>query len=174
MGPVKFLVQWKEPERPNEEPTVVSVGLDHYVKHLNKRGYVYAEHWFPHDVLSREMSTGMSRVDTLEGLGITPTIVKVGDVLDGINAVRRMLDTCWIDPDRCAHGLEALKQYHRSWNDKLKTWEPKPRHDWSSHSADALRTFAMGFEAPRRKPPGKTSSRWFSRNKQSTTSWLRA
>ena len=46
-------------------------------------------------------------------------------------------------------------------------FKPKPLHDWSSHGADALRTFAMGFgddSAPkqerayqRAKKPGGTS-----------------
>jgi hypothetical protein len=122
------------------------VGLDHYAKVLEGKNYVWGSHYFPHDVAHKELSSGMSRADTLRGLGIEPEIVPQAAVLDGINAVRRMLDSSWIDPDRCERGLEALKQYRREWDDKLKTWKLKPRHDWSSHGADALRTFAMGYE----------------------------
>jgi phage terminase large subunit len=146
------------------------VGLDHYAKVLEEKDYVWGDHWFPHDIANKELSTGLSRVDTLRGLGIEPEIVPQAAVLDGINAVRRMLDSTWIDPERCERGLEALKQYRREWNDKMKTWSHRPRHDWSSHGADALRTFAMGFEerstAKKQKRP-----RWMPRM---TGSWLGA
>jgi phage terminase large subunit len=133
------------------------VGLDHYAKVLEGKNYVWGTHYFPHDIANKELSTGLSRVDTLRGLGIEPEIVPQAAVLDGINAVRRMLDSCWIDPERCDRGLEALKQYRREFDDKLKTWKQRPRHDWSSHGADALRTFAMGFEE--KKPVSKLKRR---------------
>jgi phage terminase large subunit len=146
------------------------VGLDHYAKVLEGRGYVWGDHFFPHDVANKELSTGHSRVDTLRGLGIEPEIVPQAAVLDGINAVRRMLDSTWIDPDRCERGLEALKQYRRDWDDKLKTWKMRPRHDWSSHGADALRTFAMGFEE-RSQTKRPKRRRW---SKRATGDWLGA
>ncbi len=146
------------------------VGLDHYAKVLEEKNYVWGDHYFPHDIANKELSTGLSRVDTLRGLGIEPIIVPQAAVLDGINAVRRMLDSTWIDPKRCERGLEALKQYRREWDDKLKTWKARPRHDWSSHGADALRTFAMGFEE--RKPARAFKKRrWVP---QMTGSWLGA
>jgi phage terminase large subunit len=122
------------------------VGLDHYAAVLKERGYVYGQHYFPHDVANKELSTGKSRVDTLKALGITPEVVPVSAVMDGINAVRRMLDQCWIDTERCGRGLEALKQYRREYDETLKDWKQRPLHDWTSHGADALRTFACGFE----------------------------
>lgn len=122
------------------------VGLDHYVAMLREKGYVYGQHYFPHDVAVRELGSGKSRVDTLRSLGVTPEVGVVHEVLDGINAVRRLLDQCWIDRERCARGLEALKSYRREYDDKLKDWKQRPLHDWSSHGADALRTFATGFE----------------------------
>jgi hypothetical protein len=57
-----------------------------------------------------------------------------------------MLDATWIDAERCARGIEALKQYRREYDDKLKDWKLNPLHDWASHGADALRTFAVGYE----------------------------
>jgi phage terminase large subunit len=146
------------------------VGLDHYAKVLEKKDYVWGEHFFPHDIAQRELSTGHSRADTLRGLGIDPTVVPQAAPLDGINAVRRMLDAAWIDPVRCERGLEALKQYRREWDDKLKTWKLRPRHDWSSHGADALRTFAMGFE-DRAKAKTLPKRRWAAR---AVGSWMGA
>lgn len=122
------------------------VGLDHYAAVLKEKGYIYRKHYFPHDIAHRELSTGKSRVDTLRSLGIEPEIGIQSDVMDGINAVRRMLDQCWFDEQRCSRGIEALRQYRREYDDKLKDWKARPLHDWTSHGADALRTFATGFE----------------------------
>jgi phage terminase large subunit len=126
------------------------VGLDHYARVLEDKkrehGILYAEHWFPHDIVHRELSSGLSRVDTLNGLGIEPNIIPLHNVLDGINVTRRMLDRTWIDPQRCERGLEALRQYRREYDERLKDWKSNPLHDWSSHGADALRTFAAGYD----------------------------
>ena len=122
------------------------VGLDHYAQVLKEKGYVYRDHYFPHDIAIRELSTGKSRVETLKHLGIEARVGEQSSVMDGINAVRRMLDQCWFDKERCERGLEALKQYRREYDDKLKDWKLRPLHDWTSHGADALRTFATGFK----------------------------
>ena len=58
---------------------------------------------------------------------------------------------CWFDADRCAPGLEALTQYRKRWNERLKQFEGTPEHDWASHGADAFR-----YPAVRHKPPKPT------------------
>lgn len=133
-------------------------GLDHYARVLDEKraahGWRYgggtdaapqAQHWFPHDVEVNELSTGVSRAATLRTLGIAPTVVPAANVLDGINATRRLLARAFVDETRCARGLAALQAYRREWDEATRTFKPRPLHDWSSHGADALRTFAMGF-----------------------------
>ena len=121
------------------------VGLDHYAQVLRDRGYIYRDHYFPHDIAAKELSTGKSRLETLKALGIAAQVGEMASVMDGINAVRRMLDQCWFDAERCERGIEALRQYQREYDDKLKDWKLRPLHNWASHGADALRTFATGF-----------------------------
>jgi hypothetical protein len=41
--------------------------------------------------------------------------------------------------------IEALKQYQRDWDDKSKTWRSRPKHDWTSHTADSVRYFFVGY-----------------------------
>lgn len=125
------------------------VGLDEYARILedrrNEHRWTYGKHYFPHDVSHRELGNqGKSRVDTLRSLGITPVVVGQSNVNDGINAVRQILDQCWIDERRCERGLNALRAYRREWSDKLQTFRDAPLHDSASHGADALRTFACG------------------------------
>jgi phage terminase large subunit len=135
------------------------VGLDFYAELLGKKGYIYDKHYAPHDIAVRELATGQSRVDTLSGLGIEVEVGLQSNVLDGINSVRRLLDSCWIDETRCARGLEALKAYRREFDDRLKTWKQRPRHGWESHGADALRTYATGYE-PKSKSAKLKARRW--------------
>ena len=48
--------------------------------------------------------------------------------------------------DSCKKLLDALRNYHRKFNDALQTFNAKPVHDWSSHACDALRCLAVGME----------------------------
>jgi phage terminase large subunit len=125
------------------------VGLDEYARILEDRRnlhrWTYGTHYFPHDVVHRELgNAGKSREDTLKKLGIIPKVVPQSNVNDGINAVRQLLDQSWIDEKRCDRGLQALRSYRREWSDKLQTFRDAPLHDAASHGADALRTFACG------------------------------
>jgi hypothetical protein len=47
--------------------------------------------------------------------------------------------------------IEALRQYRKDWDEKLKTFRDKPKHDWTSHAADALRYAAVGLQEAREK-----------------------
>lgn len=133
------------------------VTLDHYVGVLEEKkrsrsnpdGYIYGNHYLPHDIEVKELLTEKSRKATLEDLlGTDVQVVPDHAVLDGINAVRRMLDRTWIDPVKCERGLEALRNYRREYDDKLKDWKASALHDWSSHGSDALRMFAVAHDEP--------------------------
>jgi len=121
------------------------VGLDHYAKVLSEKGYHYVEHILPHDVQVKELGTGKSRIETLDALGISDiTIAPKLAVDDGIQAARSIIARCWFDEEDCARGIEALRQYRREFDERLKTWRGRPLHDWTSHGADAFRYLAVG------------------------------
>jgi hypothetical protein len=119
-------------------------GLPQIVKRLDAKDYRYGRHILPHDAQARELGTGVSRVETLEKLGIRNIdVIPQQEVADGINAVRLMLSKCWFDAERCERGIEALKQYRREWDGKRQVWRERPLHDWASHAADAFRYGAL-------------------------------
>ena len=123
------------------------VDLGHYVNEINKRNYTYAGHILPHDVRAKELGTGKSRLEVLEGLGLKNlSIAPMHRVEDGISAARMFIPKCWFDATKCARGVEALKLYRADWSDKLKTLRPTPVHDWTSHAADAFRYLAMTMD----------------------------
>lgn len=122
-------------------------GLEHYARMLQGKPYVWGTHYLPHDAAARELGTGTSRVETLARLGIKATVVPAQAKDDSINAVRLMLPRCWFDAERCKVGLEALRLYRRDYDERLKTFRDRPRHDWTSHAADAFAVFAVGHRA---------------------------
>ena len=121
-------------------------GLPHYVKVLKEKRYVYGTHHAPWDIEVREFSSGKARIETARELGINFRTTKQHEIGDGIEAVRNILPTCWFDAVKCNRGVEALRQYRKDWNDKLRIFSDKPLHDWTSHAADAFRTFAWSHK----------------------------
>jgi len=123
------------------------VGLDHYVKILQDKGYVYEQHVLPHDVRVRELGSGKSRLETLDALGLKGVdIAPQLRVDDGIQACRSLIERCWFDEKRCEQGIDCLVNYQRNYDENGKTWQSRPRHDWSSHGADAFRYLAVGYK----------------------------
>jgi phage terminase large subunit len=109
-----------------------------------RKPYAYSEHYLPHDVETRELTSAKTRKETLETLGLHP--IRAGSrlpVQDGINAARSMLSKCVFDARKCEKGLEALRSYRVEFDSKTKTPRKNPLHDWSSHSADAFRELAV-------------------------------
>ena len=64
---------------------------------------------------------------------------------DGIQQVRSTIPMAWFDKEKCDRGINALMNYRRDWDDVGKAWRGKPKHDWSSHGADAMRYLAVGY-----------------------------
>lgn len=124
------------------------VGLDHYAEVIEEkhktRGWRHGTDWVPHDAKVRELGTGRTRVETMEGLGLAPRLVPNAGLMDGINALRQSLPRMVFHPD-CDPGISALEQYRREWDDDKKTFRPSPLHDWSSHYADAARYMALAW-----------------------------
>lgn len=120
------------------------VGLDWYVNQLQAKKYNYGQHVFPHDVAVSELTTGKSRKEVLERLGVNVTIAPKLKVEDGIQQVRTVLKQSWFDRAKCKRGVEALKLYRCDWDDKNKTFRANAVHDWTSHPADSMRYAALG------------------------------
>jgi phage terminase large subunit len=122
------------------------VGLDWYAREIKNKPYVYADHILPHDVEAKELGTGKSRKEVLGELGLKVTVAPRLKVEDGISAVRMVLNRCWFDKEKCARGVEALKQYRTKFDETKKTFSDSPLHDWTSHGADALRYLFTGIK----------------------------
>jgi phage terminase large subunit len=130
-------------------------GLPHYASVLASKPYRYGDDWVPHDARVKELGTGRTRIETLISLGRKPRIVPAHKIMDGINAVRQTLPNMWFDGYRCADGLEALRQYQAEFDEKGRTFKDAPKHDWTSHSSDAMRYLAIAYREIKAPPAPK-------------------
>ena len=121
-------------------------GLGHYAAKLQEKGYLYGNHYAPHDIAVRELGSGKSRLEIAKSLGIDFEVAERLEIEDGINAARSVFSRCWFDKEKCDRGINALKNYRKDWDEKNKVFRKMPKHDWSSHGADGFRTFAVGYQ----------------------------
>ena len=131
------------------------VGLEHYVKVMEQKGYWYGDDWLPHDAKVRELGTGRTRAETLINMGRRPRIVPNHKVEDGINAARLLLQHCYFDELNCEQGINALRSYQREWDDVKRVFRKTPLHNWASHASDSFRYAAMAYRniKPEKKKP---------------------
>ncbi len=115
-----------------------SEALDHYVDWVKALPFTVHDHYLPHDADARELQTGSSRTEFLEGRGLNCTVLPSGKVEDRINKARVKFPSLWFDADGCERGLECLRNYRYDMNEKLGALKRHPRHDWASHGADAF------------------------------------
>ena len=107
--------------------------------------YTYGIHWLPHDAKAKTLASGgksiieqiATKID-IKQLKIVPNL----SLQDGIQATRLALNRTWFH-NRCEEGIECLRQYQREWDDDKKVFRDRPKHDWTSHSADAMRYLAI-------------------------------
>ena len=118
----------------------------YYAQILKEKDYVYLNHYGPHDLEQTDFTTGRTRRETAYQLGLRFKIAKRMPIEDGIHAVKMILPRCQIDVDNCQKLINALRHYHRKYNDKTRVYAAKPVHDWSSHPCDSFRTLAVGLE----------------------------
>lgn len=113
--------------------------IAHYNEVLKTKPYNYGEWlYLPHDARAKSLQTGRSIEQQFIALGWKPRIVPELGLVDGIQAARLTLASCWFD-ESTREGIETLKQYQREYDEDKRAFRDKPRHDWTSHYADAFR-----------------------------------
>jgi hypothetical protein len=122
--------------------------IGHYAEVLKEKGYYYGSHHLPWDAKS---STVAVRFSTDRILKYTLKELKMSDdvrvatrvgVQEGIQAVRSLFDQMYFHEPNTEDGIIKIEAYHRKWCSKKQVYLKQPDHDWSSHAADALRTFS--------------------------------
>lgn len=134
--------------------------LDHYLDVVQAKPYRYAGHWLPHDARAKTLASGGRSIQEMVHARLKQTAIVPGLALqDGIQAARAMFPRTWFDV-RCQEGIEALRQYQREWHEDTKAFRDRPRHDWTSHYADAFRMLAIAWREERGEEPAPKPVWW--------------
>lgn len=124
--------------------------LGYYVKYLQDTGYVFGDHYLPHDAAHKRLSdTNKSTEEMLNDLGMDDTII-VARILDeqvGIQQTRKAFPSFVFDEDGCAQGLRRLAGFKRGWNKTTGSWTSEPENNDCVHGADALRQLGQAIES---------------------------
>ncbi len=144
--------------------------LNQRVAHMQAKGYTFGLHFLPHDAGKREY-TGKTFAHELEqtGIGQVRILPVTTDIWLGINALQGLFPTLVFNSPHCDNGLDALEAYHTKEVERGKKISSEPVHDWSSHTADALRYMAEAVHAGAVKAPGITGRTGFEGRRRAGT-----
>ena len=112
--------------------------IDHYINWVHNfrdtHNLVCDAHFGPHDVNTRSLASGKSISDIAYGLGFKfERVPRIKAKQDAIEMARGIMSRCWFHKTNCKEGINCLRHYHKSYNDRLKVYSNTPVHDWSSH-----------------------------------------
>jgi phage terminase large subunit len=142
-----------------------------HVAWLMENGYtpVNTVIYLPHDGTTHDKVFDVTYESELRKAGyevVTITNQGTGAATKRIEAVRRILPSCWFNEVTTSGGIDALGWYHEK-RDENRGIGLGPEHDWSSHGADAFGLMAIVAEdifdeVNRRKAPSPayTSGGW--------------
>lgn len=120
--------------------------LGHYLKELQSRPYVYGDCWLPHDANNELLASEQTIAQQCRTFGFKVRVTPKTSVVNGINAARTVFATCWFDSEKCADGLQSLRNYRYEVDPETQQYSTNPLHDWASHGADAFRYFAVSLK----------------------------
>lgn len=121
----------------------VNTGLPDIVAELRELPYQYGPWIMPHDVEVSSLSTGKTRLETLQELGVEVVVAPKLPVNEGIEAARTLIGRCVWDRENCKDGIEALRQFKAEFREINQILSKNPLHNWASHGADAFRYLAV-------------------------------
>lgn len=133
--------------------------LQHYVDWLKNKPYKLTMSYGDPSGQNRQLNTGRSVFEDLNSDQVTKYLgypirmfARRGHNIDKINSVKKLLKILWVDP-KCQKFIEAVKNYHYTWDEKKGEFSELPYHDWSSHACDQLGYFAVNYLVPRPVDP---------------------
>lgn len=114
-------------------------------EHSHRKAYRYWDfHYVPQDAGNKmQAANGRSIIEQCKEFGIKMMWLPETTHANRHAALRKTLDRCWFNEDRCTDGIEALRCYHLKYNEDGQAFTQKePVHDWSSHGATAMELMA--------------------------------
>lgn len=125
--------------------------LRHYVRRLQETGYVFGEHFLPHDADHRRLGdynrTTREQLQTLLPGQTFRIVPRITELQRGIDLVRKHLKGAYFDKEGCAQGLDRLRGYKKKYSTSLMKFLDEPdKGNGCTEGADALRQWAQAKE----------------------------
>ena len=122
-----------------------NVSLTEWCKITRDKPYTYGIHSGPHDLKRREYSDKRSYQSIALDNGIDFEVCPDIGLRAGIDSTKAFLPRCNFNMSTTQQGWDALSNYRREYNDKLRVFMDRPLHDWASHGADAMRIASIAW-----------------------------
>ena len=143
-GTIRLIDYFETPDAVGKD---IIFDIPYYMNMVLAKPYKYKHHYFPHDVKQTHFGMSQTRLEQLRsGLGHNIRVIERTNINDGIAAVRSLLTKCTINVPPCQKGYDAVFLYRSVYNERLGVFNQAPKHDWTSHAADALRYLALGIK----------------------------
>jgi phage terminase large subunit len=126
--------------------------IDHYLKVLQDRDYLYGTLWLPHDATAKQLGSKMTIEEQARAKFTSVRIVPRVSIKDKINAARTVFPQCYFDQDKCAEGIQRLRHYRYEVDQQTKQFSQVPLHDENSDAASAFEYFGVASKMPSRAP----------------------
>lgn len=134
--------------------------LEHYVRVLQSKPYVYGSHYFPHDAGSGSLQTGTTTQKLAFDLGVKAVVLeRETSINPGIELARSLITMSYFDEKNCKQLIKCLENYCKRYNDKMQIYSDTPIHNWASHGADAFRYAAIARQTYGKGATGLTPER---------------
>lgn len=137
-GQIRLIAYYEENLKP----------ISHFINWIrdyrDRHGLVFNMHFGPHDTDNHHGSTGKSNKDVAQELGFHFEVVpRVQLKRVAIDSAKNLIHRCIFHKTNCKQGLSALREYHKSYDERRQDFADKPYHNWASHGADAFMTLAQ-------------------------------
>lgn len=113
---------------------------DDWIERLKAKNYKISKVYLPHDARAKTFAAKHSALEKFAaGFGWDKVeIVPQTSKADRINAARVVIESCEFNKNKCANGLDGLREWSYEYDDELKTFSKEPKHDWASHPGDGF------------------------------------
>jgi len=124
-------------------------GLDYYAELIKNLvihdNYRITDVILPHDANVTDFSTGRTRLERFRDHNLPVRLLKRTSILDGIEALRQLVNVLYIDNSNTGKTLSAIQLYRWKYDKQLDVTLQIPLHDWCSNYMDSLRYMAQGL-----------------------------
>lgn len=130
-------------------------GLDasDWIGRLADQGLRIERLLLPHDARAKTFTSRHSVLEQFLKAGFNCAIVPQMRIVDRINAARSTIGKCKFAKQRCAKGLQMLRDWAFKYDEEKKNFSREPNHNYASHGGDAFSYGAQMMEAFVRAAP---------------------